>query len=88
MLQFSWSAIFFYAYTSRIAFSTISSPGATAGCQEEEMQDDLSSIEPAPPQEPETASHPPTSAAVVEPCSPKSIYALASKVRSVCVLLW
>ena len=79
VLLFSWSAIFFYIYTSQIIFSAIGSPGAATKSQERETTDGSSSIGAGPPLESEIA--------VVGTCSPKSVYALADKVfLNVCML--
>ena len=87
MPRFSWSAIFFYAYTSRITFSTIISPGATTESQGKETPDGSSLVESGLPQMSEVASPPLSGVAAVESCSPKSVYALASRVRSLYVLV-
>ena len=85
---FSWSAILFYAYTSRIAFSTIGSPGTTARSQEE-TPGSFPPFETNPPRNSRATTSPPLSeAAAIEPCSPKAVYALANKVRSASVCRW
>ena len=80
---FSWSAIFFYVYTSQITFSAIRSLRTTTKSQGEEAPHELSPIEESP--EEEVASITPSRAAVDESCSPKSVYALTSKVCSACI---
>ena len=73
----SWSAIFLYVYTGQITFANLSSQdvtpsekrGAQDGCSQGETQD------------PEGPNAPPPTAIVGEPCSPKSVYCLADKVR-------
>ena len=71
-------------YTSRITFATIGSQGATTTTTtttESETSDSPPSTS-DPPQNPEAVSAPPLKTAVMEACSPKSVYALAIKVRS------
>ena len=76
VLHFSWSAIFFYIYTSRITFAKVKSQGAAA------TADGPSSIEPDPSQHPEAVRPSRLETITAEACSPKSVYALASKVGS------
>ena len=64
---------FLYVYTGQITFAPLSSQDVTPS--EKEAQDG-SQGEGKSPQDPEGFS-----AVVVEPCSPKSVYSLATKVR-------
>ena len=80
--RFSWSAIFFYMYTSRIAFSPIRSQGATKTVAEEGGSLGPQSSISNPPQISEAASASPLKTTATNAYSPKSVYALASKVRS------
>ena len=66
-------------YTSQITFAALSSQDVTSS--EKEDQDDCSQDERESPQDSEGLSAPSLSAAVIEPCSPKSVYCLANKVR-------
>ena len=66
-------------YTGQIAFTTLSSQDATPS-EKEEAQDG-SQGEGKSLQDPEGLRAPPPGAIVVEPCSPKSVYCLATKVR-------
>ena len=61
-------------YTGQITFAPLSSQDVTPS-EKEEVQDG-SQREGKSPQDPEGFS-----AVVVEPCSPKSVYSLATKVR-------
>ena len=65
-------------YTTRITFATLSSLGATA--EENGTSDNPLSIGSSHLQNPEVVNASPSNTAVVEACSPKSVYALASKV--------
>ena len=66
-------------YTSQISFAPIRSQKTVT--EESETSDRPSSIS-DPPQNSEAASAPPLKTTATEACSPKSVYALASKVRS------
>ena len=66
-------------YTGQITFAALSSQDVTPS--EKEDQDDCSQGERESPQDSEGLSAPSLSAVVVEPCSPKSVYCLADKVR-------
>ena len=65
-------------YTGRITFSNLGSQDVTPS---EEAQDGCSQGEGTSPQDSEGLSAPLLGAVVVEPCSPKSVYCLADKVR-------
>ena len=75
----SWSAVFLYVYTGQITFANLSSQDVTPS-EKEEAQDG-SQGEGNSPQDSEGLSAPPPSTVVVGPCSPKSVYCLANKVR-------
>ena len=66
-------------YTGQIPFENLSSQGATPSEMEEGQ--DGSRGEGKSPQDPEGLSVSPPRAVVVEPCSLKSVYSLATKVR-------
>ena len=66
-------------YTGQITFATLSSQNVTPSGKEGGQ--DGSQGEGKSPQDPEGLSAPPPSAVVIEPCSPKSVYSLATKVR-------
>ena len=66
-------------YTGQITFATLSSRTITPS-DKEEAQDGFQG-EGKSPQDPEGPGAPPPSAVVIEPCSPKSVYCLANKVR-------
>ena len=76
----SWSAVFLYVYTGQITFASLSSQEVTTS-EGEEAQDGCSQGEEKSPQDPEGLNAPPPTAVVVGPCSPKSVYRLANKVR-------
>jgi len=65
-------------YTGQITFAALGSQGVIAV---EEVQDGCSQGETKSPQDPEGFSALPPGVIVVEPCSPKSVYCLADKVR-------
>jgi len=67
-------------YTGQITFATLSSQDVTTS-EKEEAQDGCSQGEEKSPQDPEGLNASPPTAVVVEPCSPKSVYSLAYKVR-------
>jgi len=73
----SWGTIFLYAYTGRITFGTIGSQGASP-FEAEERQDGHSPDTTVDPQDSGRFRIPLSGAG---PCSPKSIYRLAEKVR-------
>jgi len=70
--RYSWGAIFLYVYTGQITFGAIGLRGVSS--ETKEAHDDHSL-------ENTGIGVPPPDAAAVEPCSPKSIYRLAEKVR-------
>ena len=70
---YSWGAMFLYVYTGQTAFSAIGSQDPTS----EEPQNGPSEDETKRRQDPGGLGGPPP----VGPCSPKSIYHLAKKVR-------
>ena len=72
-----------YMYTSQITFGTVGSQGTTvmAVTKENETPDSPSLTDPNPLQNLEAVSAPSSKTAITEACSPKSVYALASKVR-------
>ena len=74
--RYSWSAIILYVYTGRIAFATLRSQDVTPS--EKGAQGGRPRGEKKPPPD---VSVPPPGVVVTEPCSPKSIYCLANKVR-------
>jgi len=74
----SWSAIFLYVYTGQITFTNLGSQGVTT---KEEDRDGCSQGEGTSPQDSGGSSVPSPGAVAVEPCSPKSVYCLADKVR-------
>ena len=76
-LRYSWSAIFLYVYTGRIAFAPIGSRNAPSKETQGTSEDGQKSSQDRGG--PSTTS---PGAITVEPCSPKSIYRLANKVRS------
>jgi len=67
-------------YTGQITFATLSSQDV-ASSEKGEAQDGCSQGERKSPQDPEGLGAPPPAGVVVEPCSPKSVYCLANKVR-------
>jgi len=75
----SWSATLLYVYTGQITFANLSSQDVTTS-EKEEAQGGCSQGERNSPQDPEGLNAPPPSTFVVEPCSPKSVYSLATKV--------
>ena len=75
----SWDAVFLYVYTGQITFANLSSQDVTTS-EKEEAQGGCSQGERKCPQDPEGLNAPPPSTVVVEPCSPKSVYSLATKV--------
>jgi hypothetical protein len=78
-LRCSWSAIFLYVYTGRVAFTTIGSQDV-ASSEAKKTQNGDSQEEKSPPQGSGGTIVPPPGAIVLEPCSHKSIYSLAKKV--------
>jgi len=66
-------------YTGQITFANLNSQDVTPS--EKGAQDGCSQGEGTSPQDPEGPSPPSPGAIVVEPCSPKSVYCLADKVR-------
>lgn len=78
ILCFSWSAIFFYVYTSQITFAPIKSQGTIEAASNEGPPSSISDS----PQNSEAASTPPSKTVTTGACSPKSVYALANKVNS------
>ena len=68
-------------YTGQITFANLGSQDVTPS--ENEVQDGCSQGERLSPQESEGLGVPPPGTVVVEPCSPKSVYRLADKVRLV-----
>jgi len=69
-------------YTDQIKFANLSSQDVIPS-EEEETQDGCSQGEGESPQDPEGLSVSSPGAIAVEPCSPKSVYCLANKVRLV-----
>jgi len=67
-------------YTGQITFATLSSQDVTPSGKEE-AQGGCSQGEEKSPQDLEGLNAPPATAVVAEPCSPKSVYCLAKKVR-------
>jgi len=78
ILCFSWSAIFFYMYTSQITFAPIGSQSTKETASNQGPPLSISD----PPQNSEAVSTSPSKTATAGVCSPKSVYALASKVSS------
>jgi hypothetical protein len=80
-LRYSWSAIFLYVYTGQIAFAAISS--RSVDLSSKDVQNGHSESEPKPLQDLErlNSSLFPVALTTVQPCSPKSVYFLANKVR-------
>ena len=66
-------------YTSRIAFAHLGSQDVTPSGKE--TQDCYSQGERTSPRDSEGLSTPPPGVVAIEPCSPKSVYYLADKVR-------
>jgi long-subunit fatty acid transport protein len=78
---FSWSAIFFYVYTSTIAFAPLSSRGIKKAAAGENEAPDRADSPLCPQNQTLGATKASSSKKVMTGvCSPKSIYALASKV--------
>jgi len=77
VLHFSWSAIFFYMYTSQITFASVRSQGIAETTTEGDKASNGSSN---PLQDSGVVSASTPKTAVMEACSPKSAYALARKV--------
>ena len=77
--QCSWSAIFLYVYTGRIAWNHIRSWDVTSS-EKKEFQGGHSQIERNFPQDSGRLNVIPPGDIVFEPCSPQSIYSLADKV--------
>ena len=65
-------------YTRQITFTTIASQ--RAGSEAKEIKDDDTQNERKPGNDPEGLMVPPPGTIWAEPCSPKSVYCLASKV--------
>ena len=72
--RYSWSAIFLYVYTGQIMFSTFRSQAVASKKTKNGSFEDETKL----PQDPSVT---PPGAVTVEPCSPKSVYRLANKVR-------
>lgn len=79
LLLSSWSAIFFYVYTSRIAFAPLTSRGIKRTTEENGTSDSSAPV-PNPSQQSGVADSSSPERVAIEACSPKSVYALASKV--------
>lgn len=69
-------------YTSQITFATIGLQGATTTTTKESETSGSPPSTSNPPQNSEAVGPPPSKTAAMETCSPKSVYALASKVHS------